>query len=366
MIKPVILSGGAGTRLWPVSRQSCPKQLIPLVDPAHSMMQATLARVQGTGFSQPLIIANADHRFLIAEQLRAADQSAQILLEPEGRNTAPAIALAIALAEQDDPDATLLVLPSDHVINDVAAFKRSVAEASEAAKAHDVIVTFGIEPHKPETGFGYIQLGKALNGYDTVQHLERFVEKPDLPTAEGYLASGDYVWNAGMFLLQVKTALKAFETHAPDTLNAARKAIALADRDADFLRPDAAAFAKAPSISFDYAIMEKIGNGAVAPCTIGWSDVGSFEGLYEVLGKDGDGNAVIGDVTAQDTSSSLLYSTGPAVAVSGLKDIALIATPDVVLAVPKAQSQNVKHLVDAFKAASRPEATRHLGDDAAE
>lgn len=366
MIKPVILSGGAGTRLWPVSRQSCPKQLIPLVDPAHSMMQATLARVQGASFSQPMIIANADHRFLIAEQLRAAGQSAQILLEPEGRNTAPAIALAIALAERDDPDATLLVLPSDHVIEDVAAFKRSIAQASDAAQAHDVIVTFGIQPHKPETGFGYIQLGQPLEGDGAVQLLKRFVEKPDLPTAQRYVASGDYVWNAGMFLFQVRTAIKAFEAHAPETLEAARQAITQAQEDADFLRPDAAAFAKAPSISFDYAIMENISNGAVAPCAIGWSDVGSFEGLFEVLQKDSSDNAIIGDVTAQNTSSSLLYSAGPAIAVSGLKDIALIATPDVVLAVPKAQSQDVKHLVDAFKAASRPEATRHLGDDAAE
>lgn len=362
MITPVILSGGAGTRLWPVSRKSKPKQLIALVDNDHTMMQATLARVQGPAFKKPMIIASAAHRFLIAEQLRAAGQEADIILEPEGRNTAPAIALAVALAQRDDPDAVLLVLPSDHVIEDVAAFHSAIDAAAQAAQTQDAIVTFGINPHKPETGFGYIQLGEDMSPGGAVKRLKRFVEKPDRPTAEQYLASGDYVWNAGMFLFKAGTVAAAFEAHAADVLTCAQTSIEAGASDSDFIRPDATAFAKSPDISFDYAIMEKISNGAVAPCDIGWSDVGSFEGLFDVLTQDGNGNACIGDVTARDTRSSLLYSTGPAIAVTGLDDIALIATPDVVLALPKSKSQDVKDIVDLFKAAGRKEATQHATD----
>lgn len=357
-ITPVILSGGAGTRLWPVSRKSLPKQLIALVEPDQSMMQSTLLRTSGEDFARPMIIASADHRFVIAEQLRSADLDAHIILEPEGRNTAPAIALAIAIAERDDPDTALLILPSDHVIENVEAFHAAVQAANAAAQAENVIVTFGIHPHKPETGFGYIQLGGPMAS-SGVKAVKRFVEKPDHATAVSYLESGDYVWNAGMFLFKAKTAIAAFEAHAPDALDAVRKAVASGASDADFTRPDAVEFAKAPNISFDYAIMERIDNGAVAPCDIGWSDVGSFEGLFDVLPKDADANACVGDVTLLNSSGSLFYTTGPALAVSGLSDIALIATPDVVLAVPKAQSQDVKFLVDLFKKAGRAEATQH-------
>lgn len=365
MITPVILSGGAGTRLWPLSRKSKPKQLIALVDQDHTMMQATLARVNGPAFSKPMIIASAPHRFLIAEQLRALGQDAHIILEPEGRNTAPAIALAIALAQQKDPEATLLVLPSDHVVEDVAAFHEAIESAAQAAQDQNAIVTFGIHPHRPETGFGYIQLGEDMAKRGAVKRLKRFVEKPDGETAKAYLDSGDYVWNAGMFLFKSDTVAAAFQTHAPDVLACADAALKAGSSDSDFIRPDSSAFAQSPNISFDYAIMEKISNGAVAPCDIGWSDVGSFEGLLDVLDKDDNGNAVVGDVTARETSGSLLYSAGPAIAATGLTDIALIATPDVVLALPKSKSQDVKVLVDLFKSAGRLEATQHPGDEEA-
>jgi len=326
------------------------------------MLQATLLRHQGDAFGKPIIVANADHRFLIAEQLRAISVEADIILEPIGRNTAPAIALAVALEQQQGGEDALLVLPSDHVIADVSAFHEAILAAETAALNSDHIVTFGITPHKPETGFGYIQLGTPIEGAPGVNALNRFVEKPDFETAQSYLASGDYVWNAGMFLFKVQTAVSAFETHATDVLGQARAALSQGTNDTDFIRPDITAFSEAPDISFDYAIMENINNGAVAPCSIGWSDVGSFEGLLDVLDQDADGNAKIGDVTAERTTGSLLYSTGPAIAATGLDDIALIATPDVVLAVPKQDCQDVKKLVDTFKRAGRPEATQHLGE----
>lgn len=358
-VTPVILSGGAGTRLWPLSRKTKPKQMLDLLGSGHSLMQQTLLRASGPGFDRPVILGNVAHEALIEEQLQALGIAADILLEPEARNTAPAIALAAAFLSERGRDTAMLLLPSDHVVTDEAAFQSAVAAGAAAADSNRLI-TFGIAPHRPETGFGYVETADTIAGHPNVKHLARFVEKPDEPTARQYIDAGNFVWNAGMFLFTAEAVLQAFKAHAPDCLSAAEAALEQGERRGHICLPSKAAFAKAPNTSFDYAIMEHADTGAVVPCDIGWSDVGSFEGLWEVLAKDDNGNAVIGDVTLLDCQDCLAFCDGPAITMTGLTGQVVISTGDVVTVLPKAQSQNVKALRQTLADAGRAEADDFL------
>ena len=353
---PVILSGGSGTRLWPLSRQAYPKQFLALAG-EDTMLQATWQRVAELASAAPLVVANEDHRFMVAEQLRELGCTpAAIVLEPVGRNTAPAIAVAALQATADGTDPLLLVLPSDHVIADAAGFRAAVAAATPAAQAGK-LVTFGIVPTAAETGYGYIQ---AVAGGDApVRAVARFVEKPDAATAAQYLASGQYFWNSGMFLFQASRYLAELERHAPAMLAACRKAFAAAARDADFVRLDKAAFAACPSDSIDYAVMEKTADAAVLPIDVGWNDVGSWSALWEVAQQDGDGNAHHGDVIALDCRDTLAWGDRRLVAMIGLRDIVVVDSDDALLVAHKDHVQEVKEVVARLKAEGRSESNLH-------
>lgn len=333
--------------------------MLDLLGTGRSLMQQTLERVAGDQFGKPIILGNVEHAALIQEQLAQISMDADILLEPEARNTAPAIALACAFAQQRNENSKLLVLPSDHVVTDETAFLTAVANGAAVAD-DDHLITFGITPHKPETGFGYIEMGATLHSSAHVNALAQFVEKPNLQTAQGYIKAGNFVWNAGMFLFSVTAVTRAFEADAPACLAAAKAALAEADIAGDVTRPNSEAFRQSPKISFDYAIMESTKTGAVVPCDIGWSDVGSFEGLWEVLPKDASGNAVIGDVTLIDCEDCLAFCDGPAIAITGLSGQVVISTSDVTTVLPKEQSQNVKALRQLMEDAGRAEATTFL------
>ena len=353
---PVILSGGSGTRLWPLSRQAYPKQFLALAG-EDTMLQATWQRVAELASAAPLVVANEDHRFMVAEQLRELGCTpAAIVLEPVGRNTAPAIAVAALQATADGTDPLLLVLPSDHVIADAAGFRAAVAAATPAAQ-NGKLVTFGIVPTAAETGYGYIQ---AVAGGDApVRAVARFVEKPDAATAAQYLASGQYFWNSGMFLFQASRYLAELERHAPAMLAACRKAFAAAARDADFVRLDKAAFAACPSDSIDYAVMEKTADAAVLPIDVGWNDVGSWSALWEVAQQDGDGNAHHGDVIALDCRDTLAWGDRRLVAMIGLRDIVVVDSDDALLVAHKDHVQDVKEVVARLKAEGRSESNLH-------
>jgi mannose-1-phosphate guanylyltransferase/mannose-6-phosphate isomerase len=357
-IIPVLLSGGTGSRLWPLSREAYPKQLLPLVG-AETMLQQTMMRAMDrTTFGRPLVIANHEHRFIIAEQLRALGiQDAAIVLEPLGRNTAPAAAVAALCAVQDDPEACILIMPADHAIRDVDGFKAAVATGARAA-AQGRFVLFGMKPTEPATGYGYIRTGAALPEAPGVHQVAAFVEKPERAAAEGYLASGDYLWNGGIFLLPARILLEEFERHAPDLLAQARASLEAATRDIDFLRLDPAAFEQCPSISIDYAIMEKTERAVVVPADFGWTDVGSWSALWDIGAKDAGGNVAVGDVVAEGAKNSYLRSDGPLVAALGVEDIIVVATPDVVLVASKSRDQDVKLLVERLKAAGREAASQ--------
>jgi len=351
---PVILSGGSGTRLWPLSREAYPKQFLPLSG-SDTMLQATWKRVAALASSAPLVVANEDHRFMVAEQLREVGSTpAAILLEPVGRNTAPAIAVAALQATAGGEDPLLLVLPSDHVVADAAAFRAAVSQAVPAADAGR-LVTFGIVPTAAETGYGYI---KASAG-EGVRAVERFVEKPDAATAAQYVASGDYFWNSGMFLFRASRYLAELERHAPAMLAACKEAFAGARRDEDFVRLDKAVFAACPSDSIDYAVMEKTADAAVLPIAVGWNDVGSWSALWEVAEQDGDGNAHHGDVVALDCRNTLAWADRRLVAMIGLQDVVVVDTDDSVLVAHKDHVQDVKAVVAQLKAAGRSEPTLH-------
>lgn len=357
MLIPVVLSGGVGSRLWPVSRELFPKQFLPLAGP-DSLLTQTLQRTAAIAeVGAPIVVCNDEHRFLVAEQLRQCGiQPAAILLEPVGRNTAPAVAVAALQAQTLDPAAVLLVLPADHVIRQPEVFAEAVARGMPAAKAGH-LVTFGIVPNAPETGYGYIQAG-AEQPHGALA-LQKFVEKPDLQTARGYVASGEYLWNSGMFLLRADVYLAELEAHAPLMLAAVQNALQKARADLDFIRLDAAAFGACPSDSIDYAVMERTTRGVVVPLSCGWSDVGSWSALWDVQDKDAAQNVVDGDVMLHDVDASYIRSESRLVAAVGVSNLVVVETSDAVLVADKARVQDVKHIVQALKRAKRDEATVH-------
>ncbi|WP_243039086.1 mannose-1-phosphate guanylyltransferase/mannose-6-phosphate isomerase [Dyella sedimenti] len=358
MIIPLILSGGSGTRLWPISRKNLPKQFLSLAG-SETLFQQTIQRAMRLqGVATPIVVASDDHRFLAAEQLKELKiQGADILLEPIARNTAPAIAVGALRAMARDAEAIILVLPADHLIGDDQSFREAVAKARPLA-TQGWLVTFGIRPDRPETGFGYIRRGKPL-GTETFQ-VEQFVEKPKLEVAERYLASGEYDWNSGMFMFRASRYLEELGVHAPGMLQAAREAFDKANIDLDFVRLDAQAFSAAPSDSIDYAVMEKTARAAVVPVACGWSDIGSWDALWLAADKDANGNHLEGDVIALDTTGSLVHSHDRhLVATVGLKDVVIVTTPDATLIARRDASQDVKRIVDQLKTAGRTEHDLH-------
>ena len=352
-LQPVLLSGGSGTRLWPLSREAYPKQFLPLAGD-DTMVQATWRRVEALADLAPIVVANEEHRFLVAEQLRQVGAPVPaILLEPVGRNTAPAIAAAALQAMAGGADPLLLVLPSDHVVRDVAGFQRAVREASSAAEA-GALVTFGIVPDAPETGFGYIQ----AEAGDGLRQVLRFVEKPDAATARSYLDAGGYYWNSGMFLFRASRYLEDLARFRAAVVDAVRAAHAAARHDGDFVRLDKDAFSACPSDSIDYAVMEKTADAKVLPVDIGWNDVGSWSALWDVAERDADGNAHHGDVIAVDSRNSYAYAQR-LVALVGVDDIVVVETDDAVLVARKDKVQEVKQVVARLKQEQRSQAVLH-------
>jgi mannose-1-phosphate guanylyltransferase/mannose-6-phosphate isomerase len=352
---PVLLSGGSGTRLWPLSREAYPKQFLALTG-AHSLLQETWLRLAGLDVAPALAVANEEHRFMVAEQLREVGCTpAALLLEPVGRNTAPAIAVAALEAlRQHGGDALLLVLPTDHVVADAAGFRAAVRAALPAATAGK-LVTFGVLPQTPETGYGYI---KAAPG-EGVRAVARFVEKPDAARAAEYLAAGDHYWNSGMFLFGAQRYLDELARQQPAMLAACRAALDAGRRDSDFLRLDAAAFQACPANSIDYAVMEKTADAAVLPVDIGWSDVGSWSALWQVAERDAHGNAQHGDVLALDCRDTYAWSDKRLIALVGLDDVVVVDTDDAVLVARKERVQEVKQIAQQLKQGARSEATWH-------
>ena len=356
MLTPVLLSGGVGSRLWPVSRETHPKQFLPLAGEL-TMLQETIRRTSGLDATPPLVVCNEEHRFMVAEQLRQLDVAAgALILEPVGRNTAPAVALAALRAVASDPDAVLLVLPADHLISDVDAFVAAVDKAHACAR-EGRLMTFGVVPTAPETGYGYIKCGSAL-GNDLFE-LECFVEKPDQDTARGYLQSGGYLWNSGMFLLGAQSYLDELHRLAPDMLARCRDAMAAATADMHFVRPDPAIFQLCPSDSIDYAVMEKTDKGGVVSLDCGWSDVGAWSALWEVAERDPDGNVCRGDVMLENCRGSYIRSDSRLVAATGVENLVVVETADAVLVAGRDRVQNVKTIVNMLKARERTEASLH-------
>ncbi len=353
-IRPVLLCGGSGTRLWPLSRTHYPKQFLRLADD-YSLLQNTLLRLRGLpGLGETIVVANEIHRFLLAEQCREIGIKAGILLEPAGRNTAPAVAAAAIHSlnnAQHEEAPLLLVLPSDHVIADIARFQQAICTAIPHARA-GALVTFGIVPSRPETGYGYIRRGMPVEGGFA---LDRFVEKPDAKTAQSYLDTGDYLWNSGIFLFRADAYLSALEQFAPAIRSNIGDSITNARQDLDFIRLDPASFSASPSDSIDYAVMEKISNGVVIPLDVGWNDIGAWDALAVLGNADAAGNTIRGDVLAIDTQDSVIYSDGRLVATVGVSDLVIVATKDAVLVADKANAQAVKKVVEALKSASRQE-----------
>jgi len=357
-IVPVILSGGSGTRLWPFSRSLYPKQLQALYS-ERSMLQETALRVSGDGFADPVIICNNEHRFIIAEHMLEIGISPRtIMLEPVGRNTAPAAAVAALLLAEQDPDALMLLLPSDHLVTLPDVFIRACESARKAAVAGN-LVTFGIQPRGPETGYGYIQQGIPLVDIEDVFSVARFVEKPDEQTAQSYLDIGGYSWNSGMFLFKVSTFLAELERLQTDMLVACREAISKASSDLDFMRLDKNSFEQVPANSIDYAVMEHTDKAAIVPVDIGWNDVGSWSELWHVSEKDNDGNVCQGDVVSMDVHNSYIRTSGPLTAVIGVRDLIVVATDDAILVLPQDRAQDVKGIVDLVNEQGREEGENH-------
>jgi len=358
LVVPVILSGGSGTRLWPVSRESFPKQFWPLVT-ERSMIDETARRGVGPGFADPVVVCNHEHRFLVAEQMRlAGTPQARIILEPVGRNSAPAIAAAALLVAEHDPDAVLWMMAADSAITDVAALHRLLAQAVVAARAGR-IVTFGMHPNAPETGYGYIEVGGKLDGLPGVHELVRFVEKPDAAAAAAMVASGTHLWNSGMFVFTAATMIEEMARYAPDVLDAVRLAVSGRTHDLDFIRLAPGPFAAAPNISLDYAVAERTHRAAVVPADLGWSDVGSWGALWDLGEKDATGNVSVGDVLLEGSKNCYARSDGIVTAVVGLEDVVVVVTEDAVLAMHRNRAQDVKQVVSRLRAAKRHEAVAH-------
>ncbi len=358
---PVILSGGSGTRLWPLSRKLYPKQFIPLKD-GKSLFQATIERVVNLeSVDDLLVICNDEHRFMAAEQLRHANiENSDIILEPVGRNTAPAITIAAIHALSKDPDAQLLVLPADHIITDIHQFQLAVISAQPAAQ--DMLVTFGVVPTRAETGFGYIKQDKTnsimANG-EKIHLVEEFVEKPDTATAEAYLEKGDYLWNSGMFLFRADIFIDEIKHLQPEIYSACSQAYAKSEKDLDFIRLEAQMFSQAPNISIDYAVMEKTTKAAVVPLESDWSDVGSWHALWESSERDANDNATYGDVIAEDCNGCYIHANKRLVVAVGVKDQVIIETADAILVAPRDRTQEVKDIVTKLKQAGRSEVDIH-------
>ena len=363
MIVPVVLSGGSGSRLWPLSRELYPKQLLPLVGD-KTMLQETVDRLKGVAeLAAPLVVSNDQHRFIVAQQLTEIGHKAEaIILEPVGRNTAPAVAVAALQAQAHGLDPVLLVLPADHVICDEAALCRAVTDAYPYAQ-RGKLVTFGVVPVAPESGYGYIKAGTRLGDGEQasdVFSVASFVEKPDQATARKYLESGDYYWNSGMFLFKASRYLQELQLFAPDILEASREALKKAQSDLDFIRLDKESFAACPSDSIDYAVMERTADAAIIPLDAGWSDVGSWSALWETRPKDAAGNVVVGDVFVHGVKNAYLHTVaGRILAVIGLDDVVVVDTADAVLVTKMDRCQEVKEIVASLKSANREETLTH-------
>ncbi len=357
-IRPVVLSGGSGTRLWPLSRALYPKQLLPLVG-ERTMLQETLERVRpGTTFAAPIIVCNEEHRFVVAEQARILGiEPHAIVLEPCGRNTAPAAAIAAMILADEAPDDLLLVMPSDHVVAHPDRFREAVAAGAALAGR---LVTFGVTPTAPETGFGYIEIGEELPGRAGCFNMRRFVEKPDRPTAESYLRSGGYLWNSGIFLFRADQFLEELGRYEPEMVRACARALRGGAMDLGFRRLDAEAFRICPSGAIDVAVMERTQAGAVVAVDMGWNDVGSWTALWDVSAKQADGNVMLGDVFAVDVANSYVRSAGPVVAAVGIEDAIIVATKDAVLVASKAHAQDVRKVVDLLADSGRQEHLSHV------
>ncbi len=355
MIIPVIMAGGTGSRLWPLSRDLMPKQFLKL-DGDTTMLQATVQRLQGLDALPPLVICNEEHRFIAAEQLRQINQlDHNIILEPVGRNTAPAIALAAMTAIKKGQDPLLLVLAADHIIADSQEFRQVVVQAAEFASQEN-LVTFGIVATGPETGYGYIKRGEAKSG---AYQVEEFVEKPDLATAKNYVSSGEYYWNSGMFIFKASVYLAELKQHRPDIFAACEQAMAEVDPDLDFIRVNKEAFLVCPDDSIDYAVMEKTSKAVVVPLSAGWSDVGSWSSLWDVSSKDANNNVHKGDVLSVASHDNYVFAETSLVATVGLENIVVVQTKDAVLVAAKDKVQDVKAIVQQLKASGRTEHKIH-------
>lgn len=357
MFVPVIMAGGSGSRLWPLSRSAFPKQFLAL-DSHHSltMLQATLERLTGLSTAETIIITNEDHRFIVAEQLRRLETTSRIILEPMGRNTAPAIALAAFLAIEQNDDPILLVLAADHFIKNTSAFQEAIIKAEKQSEK-GMLVTFGIVPESPEIGYGYIQRGELVG--DSAYTVQAFFEKPEKTVAEQYLSSGEFYWNSGCFMFKASVFLGELKKHSPDIYRCCEKAMKALTHDQDFIRVGIEDFLKCDSDSIDYAVMEKTQHAVVIPMDAGWSDVGSWSALWEVSEKDHDGNVSHGDAILEDTKDCFIYAPNKLVAGVGLKDIVVIETKDAVLVADKNKVQEVKKIVAWLKSENRAEYRDH-------
>ncbi|MDF2184136.1 mannose-1-phosphate guanylyltransferase/mannose-6-phosphate isomerase [Grimontia hollisae] len=356
MLLPVIMAGGSGSRLWPLSRTLYPKQFLSLTKNA-TMLQETVNRLQGLAHQPSIFICNEEHRFIVAEQLRKANiNNNSIILEPMGKNTAPAITLAALKAIESGEDPLLLVLAADHVIQDTQAFVDAIEVAKQSAE-NGKLVTFGIIPSRPETGYGYIRSGESI--CENTFRVDAFVEKPSLDIAQYYCECGDYFWNSGMFLFKASKFIRELENYSPEILRVCRKALDIAEEDLDFFRIPADIFSECPSDSIDYAVMEKTNDAAVVPLDAKWSDVGSWSSLWEVSPKDSEGNVIQGDVLTESTSNSYVYSQSKLVATVGVKDLVVVETKDAVLVAHKDKVQDVKSIVNQLSDNERYEHLQH-------
>ncbi|WP_420562670.1 mannose-1-phosphate guanylyltransferase/mannose-6-phosphate isomerase [Thalassobaculum sp.] len=357
-VTPVILSGGSGSRLWPLSRALYPKQFLSLAG-EKTMLQESVLRLSGEHFSAPLMICNEEHRFIVAEQLRSQGVApAEIVLEPIGRNTAPAVCVAALILLAADPNALMLVCPSDHVITQPDRFIAAVTAATEAASQGN-LVSFGIQPSRPETGYGYIATGVALDGHSDIRVVDRFVEKPDLPTAQSFLDAGTYVWNSGIFLFSAATYLAELERTNPEIVEGCKASLEGASWDLGFCRLAVEPFGKLQSVSIDYAVMEKTDRAVVVPVDMGWNDIGAWSALWEISAKDEDGNVTRGNAILQHSRNVYAHTDHPLIAISGLDDIVVVATDDAILIADRNKTQDIKQLVTRLQEENRNEFSLH-------